>query len=67
MREKLNSDWKRILKEAWSVRLIVIAALLSGLEVALPWMFDSLPIPVGAFAAISFVVTAAALVARIMI
>jgi hydrogenase/urease accessory protein HupE len=29
-------NWKAVLKRAWSIRLIVVAAVLSGLEVALP-------------------------------
>jgi len=67
VKEKLHPEWPRLLRHAWSVRLIILAAFLSGIEVALPFMFDSLPVPAGAFAAISGVVTAAALVARIMI
>ena len=64
---ELHYDWWRILKQAWSVRLMALAAFLSGLEVALPWMLESSPIAPGILAAITGVVTAAALVARIMI
>ncbi len=64
---ELHYDWKRILRQAWSVRLIALAAVLSGLEVALPFMLESSPIAPGVLAAISGVVTAAALIARIMI
>lgn len=61
---KLAHDWKDILKRAWSVRLIAIAAVLSGFEVALPFL--NLPILPGYFALLSGLVTAAALVARIV-
>ena len=38
---KLVSDWRHVLRNAWSVRLIVLAALLSGLEVVLPSSVNS--------------------------
>jgi len=43
---------------------MLLAAALSGLEVALPFLAGSLPIPAGAFAALSFLTVAAAFVAR---
>ena len=55
-------DWRQVLQRAWSVRLMGAAALLSGVEVMLPIIGGDLP--KGVFAALSFVVTAAALVAR---
>ena len=61
---KLIDDWKKILKKAWSIRLLVIAGLLSGVEIILPLLVDSFP--KGIFAALSFVFTAAAFVARIV-
>ena len=60
----LDSDWKRIIKKAWSIRLMIAAALLSGIEVALPFFSES--IPRGVFAALSFVVVGAAFVARLV-
>ncbi len=66
MKKHLVSNWKQVLKEAWSVRFIVAASLLSGVEVALPFMFEARPIAPGVFAAVSGVVTAAALVARVV-
>lgn len=64
------SNWKAIATKAWSMRLIILAALLSGFEVALPIMREAIAplglIPPGAFAALSFVATAAAGVARIV-
>lgn len=62
----LAHDWRDILKRAWSVRLIALAAVLSGLEVALPFIPALERVPMGVFAALSALVTAAALVARIV-
>lgn len=61
---KLIPDWKEVLKKAWSVRLIILAGLLSGLEVVLP-MFST-TIPRGVFSVLSFLTVASALVARVM-
>jgi len=63
---KLVDNWKHILRNAWSVRLMVIAAVLSGLEVALPFLPDYVFIPHGIFAAFSGVLTAAAFAARLL-
>ena len=74
----LVHDWKRIIKKAWSVRLLIVAGLLSGIEVALTFAdttsdprYVILPITgtviaKGVFAFLSFVITAAALVSRIV-
>lgn len=63
---KLAANYKDILKRAWSIRLIVLAGVLSGAEVLLSVFTDNPPIPRGAFAAISGVVTMGAFVARIV-
>lgn len=60
----LLPDWRDILKRAWSVRLIVLAAVLSGIEAVMPMFADAFPR--GVFAAASGVVTAAALLARVL-
>ena len=60
----LIRDWRQVLKRAWSVRLILAAGLLSGVEVALPLL--PLPLPAGIFAALSALTTAAAFVARLL-
>ena len=60
----LLPDWKEILKSAWSVRLIILAAVLSGIEAILPLFTDAFPR--GTFAAVSGLVTAAALLARVL-
>jgi hypothetical protein len=66
MRWKLVWNWKRVLKYAWSIRLIVVAGLLSGAEVALPLLESILPVPKGVFAGLSFAATAGAFVARLV-
>lgn len=62
---KLAPDWREVLRYAWSIRLMLLAALLSAVEVALPFI-GALPIPTGIFAALSAVTTAAAFVARLL-
>jgi hypothetical protein len=46
------------------VRLIILAAVLSGIEAVLPLFTDAFPR--GSFAAVSGLVTAAALLARVL-
>ena len=62
---KLDPKWKAILRRAWSVRLIAAAAILSGAEFAFPLFGDHMPRVV--FAVGGFALTAAALVARIVV
>lgn len=64
MRLMLIDDWRTILRHAWSIRLAILAALLSGVEIVLPLFADAFPR--GLFAAMSFVATAAATVARLI-
>lgn len=61
---QLLSDWKWIVRRAWSVRFGAAAAVLSGIEVVLP-MFPDL-MPRGVFALASFAATGAALIARLV-
>jgi hypothetical protein len=63
---RLIDDWRRVLKRAWSIRLIILAGILSGLEVALPIIDGWVTIPRGLFAGLSFVVVAAAFGARLI-
>jgi hypothetical protein len=63
---RLIDGWRAVLRKAWSIRLILLAALLSGVEVALPLLDGVLPIPPGIFAALSFVTVAAAFIARVV-
>lgn len=62
----LLDDWRDILRRTWSIRFIVLAGVLSGAEVALPFIREVVPIPPGWFAAASALTTAAAFVARIL-
>lgn len=60
----LAAKWKKTLKKAWSIRLMIIAAILSGVEVALPFFSEA--IPKGTFAALSFLAVSSAFVARLV-
>ena len=65
LKVNLHADWKSIIRKAWSIRLMLLAAVLSGAEVALPYLVDKFP--PGVFAAISAVVSAGAMLARVML
>ena len=60
---KLIDNWKCIVSKAWSIRLILLAGALTGLEVALPLFIDEMPR--GVFAGLSMVASIGALWARI--
>ncbi len=61
---KLYDNWKDLIRRAWSIRLMVVAGILSAVEGVLPWFADD--IPRGLFAALSGVTVAAAFVARLV-
>ena len=61
---KLIEEWRVIIRKAWSFRLLALAGVLSGVEVILPYFDDA--IPRGIFTGLSFLVTCASLVARIV-
>ena len=62
----LIPNWRAVLTKAWSVRLMILAAVLSGVEVALSFLDpEALGINPGRFAALAGLASAAALVARI--
>jgi hypothetical protein len=63
---RLHQQWRDILRKAWSIRLMALAAVLSGLEVALSFLDGLLPVGTGTFAALSCVTTAGAFIARIV-
>lgn len=60
----LIPNWRAVIARAWSMRLMFLAALLSGVEVILPFFPEAFPH--GVFAALSGLVVAAAFVARIV-
>ncbi len=62
---KLLPDWKAILKHAWSVRFMVLAGLLSGIEAVLPYFAADMPR--GLFALLTILVIVGAMVARLLI
>ncbi len=61
---KLYDNWREIVRRSWSLRFIILAALLSGCEIALPLIGDIFD--PGVFAGLSFVFTAAAFIARLV-
>lgn len=63
---KLVANWREVLRYAWSIKLMVLAGLFSGLEVALPFMRDFFPLDPGVFAALAFLTTAGAFVSRLI-
>ncbi|WP_288430192.1 hypothetical protein [uncultured Agrobacterium sp.] len=62
----LIANWWQVLKRAWSIRWIVLAGLLSGLEVFLPIIDGYVEIPRGIFAALSGFATCAAFISRLI-
>lgn len=63
---RLISDWKDVLRKAWSIRLMLLAGALSGAEIALPLAEGFVDMPRGVFAGLSGLATAAAFVARLL-
>lgn len=61
---ELYDNWRDILKRAWSIRFMIIAGVLSGVEVALPF-FEPM-FPQGVFAALSAISVGAAFIARLI-
>lgn len=61
---KLYENWKDIVKKAWSVKFMIIAGVLSAVEVILPFLEDRFPR--GLFAALSGLAVGAAFVARLV-
>lgn len=61
---ELYPNWKEIARRSWSLRFIILAGVLSGLEVILPFFSDE--IPRNMFAVLSFMAVTAAFVARLV-
>jgi hypothetical protein len=61
----LIPNWRAVIRRAWSIRLVLLAAVLSGLEVVLP-LLDLDVLPPGLLAGLTFAVTAGAFVARLV-
>jgi hypothetical protein len=60
----LLPDWKEILRRAWSMKLMIVAGILTALEVILPLFVEDMPR--GLFIAVNLLVIPAAMVARVM-
>jgi hypothetical protein len=63
---RLVWNWRSVIHYAWSIKLIVLAGVLSGAEIALPLIREVVEVPRGWFAAASFVATAGAFIARLV-
>jgi hypothetical protein len=61
---KLYENWRDILNRAWSIRLMLLAGVLTACEIVLPMYADA--IPRNLFAALSALATMGALVARLV-
>lgn len=61
---QLYPNWKEIARRSWSLRFIILAGILSGLEVILPFFAND--IPRNLFAILSFICVCAAFVARLV-
>lgn len=61
---KLYDNWKSILRKAWSIRLMVLAGLFSGVEAVLPMFQEAFP--KGLFAGLSALTVMAAFVSRLV-
>lgn len=62
----LYPNWREILRRAWSIRFMALAAVLSALEALLTLFPDVLPVDRRVLAALVPVIIAAAFVARLV-
>lgn len=61
---KLLPGWKWLIRKTWSIRLVILSAILSGIELILPLFVDTIPRNV--FAALSMCSAIAAGIARVV-
>jgi len=61
---RIGRKWRSVLTRAWSVRLMILAAILSGAETAITLAGNFLGLPAGLFALLAFLATCAAFIAR---
>lgn len=61
---KLVPEWRHIIKRAWSIRLMLIAALLDGFNAC--WFAFGDTVPHGYFLAVGMLASMAAVVARVV-
>jgi hypothetical protein len=62
----LVANWRAVLLRAWSIKFMLVAGVLSGLEFALPYMREFFPLDNGVFALLAFFATAGGLVSRLI-
>ncbi len=60
----LLEDWRKIARRAWSIRLSIVAAVVTAAEVVVPLFGDVLPR--GAFVLLAFIASIGAAVARLV-
>ena len=60
----LIDNWKAVATKAWSMRLALLSAVLSALEVCLPYLDGTMPR--GRFAMLAVLVSVGAAVARLV-
>jgi hypothetical protein len=63
---KLHDEISWIVSHAWSFRFLLLAPMLSGAEAILPLISNHQPLPPRIFAAATFLIVAAATVARLV-
>lgn len=61
---RVKDDWRNVVRKAWSVRLMVLAFLLTMAEVMLPFFSDA--VPPRTFAVLSGLAVAGAFVSRLI-
>lgn len=64
---KLHRDWKKILKHSANIKLVVLAALLSGLEAFIPYLPVLMSIDPFWMAVLTPLTLMVALVARLVV
>ena len=63
---RILRNWREVLRRAWSVRLIAVAVLLTGVEVALPFLDGYVDLPPRLFAGLAGLAAAGAFAARLI-
>lgn len=63
---RLIANWRSVLLYAWSIRLMLLAGVFSGLEFALPHMRSFFPLNDGVFSLLSGLTIAIAFVSRLI-
>lgn len=61
---RLNSEWKRIARKAWSFRLMMLAGVFTATEALLPLFVDAFPR--GIFSVLTLVSVTGGMVARLV-